>query len=133
MGSQRTYMHLGLPAGDSVSPSAQQNLRASGAHGSTFSSKVNAVLSTSYADPEFREVLSLVDERNLTNTPEARRQMRLQLQKAVIESNGEIIQEFGQVAEVRTCLQGRPVDIPTSTLYASSCLSGGLWHVGMMK
>lgn len=42
----------------------------------------------------------MVDERGLTNSPEVRRQIRLRLQKEVIESNGEIIREFGQVAEV---------------------------------
>ncbi|KAK0610477.1 oligomeric Golgi complex subunit 6 [Bombardia bombarda] len=63
------------------------------------SSKVASVLSTSYADTEFREALTLLDERGLQNTPDTRRKLRLDLQKEVIDSNGEIINEFAKVAE----------------------------------
>ncbi|KAI0015839.1 conserved oligomeric complex COG6 [Xylariomycetidae sp. FL0641] len=63
------------------------------------SSKVTSVLSTSYADAEFRESLALLDERHVANTAETRRQLRLDVQKEVIESNGQIITEFGRVAE----------------------------------
>ncbi|SPO01311.1 related to Conserved oligomeric Golgi complex subunit 6 [Cephalotrichum gorgonifer] len=99
MESHRPYTHQQISTRDPTSPSVQQ--RASGArgHGNPFSSKVNGVLATSYADSEFREVLSMVDERGLENSSELRRQIRLQLQKEVIESNGEIIREFGHVAE----------------------------------
>ncbi|GAB1317291.1 Golgi transport complex subunit 6 [Madurella fahalii] len=62
-------------------------------------SKVTTVLSSSYADTEFREALALLDERGVLNTPETRRQLRLDLQKEVIDSNGEIIDEFAKVAE----------------------------------
>ncbi|KAI1631286.1 oligomeric Golgi complex subunit 6 [Biscogniauxia mediterranea] len=71
----------------------------SGKAGNPLSSKVTTVLSTSYADAEFRESLALLDERGIRNTAEARRQLRLDVQKEVIESNGEIIAEFGRVAE----------------------------------
>ncbi|KKY32871.1 putative oligomeric golgi complex subunit 6 [Diaporthe ampelina] len=64
-----------------------------------FSSKVNTVLATSYADSEFRGALSLMDDRGLTNSAATRRQVRLQLQKEVIDSNGSIIVEFGRVAD----------------------------------
>ncbi len=64
------------------------------------SSKVTSVLSSSYADTEFREALALLDERGVSNTAETRRQLRLDLQKEVIDSNGEIIDEFARVAEV---------------------------------
>lgn len=64
------------------------------------SSKVTTVLSSSYADTEFREALALLDERGVQNTAETRRQLRLDLQKEVIDSNGEIIDEFAKVAEV---------------------------------
>jgi conserved oligomeric Golgi complex subunit 6 len=64
------------------------------------SSKVTTVLSSSYADTEFREALALLDERGVSNTAESRRQLRLDLQKEVIDSNGEIIDEFARVAEV---------------------------------
>ncbi|KAI8627563.1 oligomeric complex COG6 [Xylariaceae sp. FL1651] len=63
------------------------------------SSKVTTVLSTSYADSEFREALALLDERGISNSAETRRQLRLDVQKEVIESNGQIITEFGRVAE----------------------------------
>jgi hypothetical protein len=63
------------------------------------SSKVTSVLSTSYADAEFRDALALLDERNISNSAETRRQLRLDVQREVIESNGEIITEFGRVAE----------------------------------
>lgn len=63
-------------------------------------SKVTAVLSTSYSDTEFRDALALLDEREIRNDPETRRQLRLALQKEVIESNGVVIGEFGRVAEV---------------------------------
>ncbi|KAI6088224.1 oligomeric Golgi complex subunit 6 [Hypoxylon rubiginosum] len=63
------------------------------------SSKVTSVLSTSYADAEFRESLALLDERGISNSAETRRQLRLDVQKEVIDSNGKIISEFGRVAE----------------------------------
>ena len=99
------------------SPSSQQRTPGTRGHGSAFSSKVNGVLSTSYADSEFREVLSLVDERGLANSPEVRRQIRLQLQKEVIDSNGEIIQEFGHVAEVSPFCRRRERSSPQNYDY----------------
>ncbi|KAI0414579.1 oligomeric complex COG6 [Xylaria grammica] len=63
------------------------------------SSKVTSVLSTSYADSEFREALALLDERGISNSAETRRQLRLDVQKEVIDSNGQIINEFGRVAD----------------------------------
>lgn len=63
------------------------------------SSKVTSVLSTSYADSEFRDALALLDSRGLQNTAETRRRLRLDLQKEVIDSNGQIINEFGRVAD----------------------------------
>ncbi|KAK9415928.1 putative Oligomeric Golgi complex subunit 6 [Seiridium unicorne] len=62
-------------------------------------SKVTSVLSTSYADSEFRDALNLLDERGVSNSAETRRQLRLDVQKEVIQSNGEIITEFGRVAD----------------------------------
>lgn len=65
-----------------------------------FSSKVTAVLATSYADSEFRDALTLLDDRGISNSAATRRQVRLQLQREVIDSNGDIIAEFGRVADV---------------------------------
>ncbi|AEO67758.1 cb61f820-257b-4d34-84aa-5e834d65c485 [Thermothielavioides terrestris] len=67
--------------------------------GNPLSSKVTTVLSSSYADTEFREALALLDERGTLNTAETRRQLRLDLQKEVLDRNGEIIDEFAKVAE----------------------------------
>lgn len=64
-----------------------------------FSSKITAVLAASYADSDFRDALSLLDERAITNSAATRRQLRLSLQKEVIESNGDIISEFGKVSD----------------------------------
>ena len=58
------------------------------------------VLASSYADVDFREALTLLDGRAIQNSAGTRRQLRLDLQREVIESNGEVIDEFGRVAEV---------------------------------
>jgi hypothetical protein len=63
-------------------------------------SKVTSVLSTTHSDTEFRDALTLLDERGIQNDAETRRRVRLDLQKEVIDSNGEVIAEFGRVAEV---------------------------------
>lgn len=62
--------------------------------------KVTSILSSSYTDGEFRDTLTLLDARGVTNNPETRRRLRLDMQKQVIDSNGEIVNEFGRVAEV---------------------------------
>lgn len=77
-----------------TSPTATQS------RGNPLTSKVTSVLSTSYADSDIRDALGVLDKRGLGNTPETRRQLRLDVQKEVIESNGDIIKEFGHVAEV---------------------------------
>ncbi|KIN00926.1 hypothetical protein OIDMADRAFT_179793, partial [Oidiodendron maius Zn] len=61
--------------------------------------KATSVLSASYADSDIRDALDLLDKRGLENNAETRRQLRLDVQKEVIESNGEIIREFGLVVE----------------------------------
>ncbi|CZS98370.1 related to COG6-conserved oligomeric golgi complex [Rhynchosporium agropyri] len=62
-------------------------------------SKVTSVLSASYADSDIRDALTLLDQRDIQNNAETRRQLRLDVQKEVLESNGDIIEEFGHVAE----------------------------------
>lgn len=64
------------------------------------SSKVTSVLSTSFSDSEFCEALSLFDQKNLLNDAKGRRQIRLELQRDVMECNGLVIDHFGRVAEV---------------------------------
>ena len=60
--------------------------------------RITSVLSASYADLEIRDALAAYDERKLTNTAEARRNLRLDVQEELIRCNGEIVQDFGQVA-----------------------------------
>lgn len=65
------------------------------------SNRLTSILSTSFADGEIREALRILDEKKIENSQEARRWFRLDAQKEVIECNGDVIKDFGQVAEVR--------------------------------
>ena len=84
------------------------------------SSKVATVLASSYADADFRDALALLDGRAVQNCAETRRQLRLDLQREVIDSNGEIVDEFGRVAEVSfpafVASLSVPPDIPPQQL-----------------
>lgn len=80
-----------LPVPNGVTPGSRSN---------ALSHKITNVLSTSYADLEIRDALRTLDERAIQNTPESRRRLRLDLQKDVIECNGNIVKDFGDVAEV---------------------------------
>lgn len=66
----------------------------------SLASRATSVLSASYSDSEFRSALAALDERGVKNDPRTRRQIRMDLQKEVIDSNGEVIAEFGRVVEV---------------------------------
>ena len=66
------------------------------------SNKLTSVLSTSFVDADIREALRTLDERQIQNDPATRRQLRLDTQKDVIECNGDIVKDFGHVAEVCT-------------------------------
>ena len=72
------------------------------------STRITSVLSASYADLEIRDAIETLDARGVKNTAEMRRQIRLQVQKEVIQCNGEIIRDFGDVAEVRQMV--RPME-----------------------
>ena len=61
--------------------------------------RITSVLSASYADLEIRDALSVFDDRKLGDTAEARRNLRLDVQEELIQCNGEIVQDFGQVAQ----------------------------------
>ncbi|KAJ4992633.1 hypothetical protein SVAN01_02016 [Stagonosporopsis vannaccii] len=63
------------------------------------SSRITNVLSASYADLEIQGALGTLDERSIQNTAETRRNIRLDVQQEVIDCNGEIVKDFGQVAE----------------------------------
>jgi len=79
-----------------TTPSVGVSTRSSNA----LSSRITSVLSASYADLDIRDALETLDARGIQNTPETRRQLRLDIQKEVIQCNGEIVKDFGQVAEV---------------------------------
>ena len=66
------------------------------------SNKLTSVLSASYADSEIRDALRILDQKETKNTAETRRRLRLDVHKEVIERNGDIVRDFGQVAEVRS-------------------------------
>jgi conserved oligomeric Golgi complex subunit 6 len=67
---------------------------------SALSNRLTNVLSASYADSGIRDSLETLDLRKTRNIPETRRQLRLDVQKEVIDCNSEIVQDFGKVAEV---------------------------------
>ncbi len=69
------------------------------------STKLATVLSSSYADSEIREALRLLDLRDIRNDEDLRRNLKSAAQKEVIDANARIVDDFGQVAEVRP--QGR--------------------------
>lgn len=98
---------------------SQPGSSASGPKGpAPLASKVTTVLSTSYSDTEFRDALALLDERAIRNDAETRRQIRMDLQKEVIDSNGEIISEFGRVAEVGSSYRSKK---PFNNSACSNC------------
>ncbi|KAK1084996.1 Golgi transport complex subunit 6 [Friedmanniomyces endolithicus] len=61
--------------------------------------RITAVLSASYADLEIRDALNVLDQRGLQNTADARRNLRLDVRQELIECNGEVVQDFGKVAD----------------------------------
>ncbi|KAH3990026.1 conserved oligomeric golgi complex subunit 6 [Parastagonospora nodorum] len=93
------FQERGTPAsGDVLSP-ATTSLGGASRGANALSSRITSVLSASYADLEIRDALETLDTRGVRNTAETRRQIRLDVQKEVIECNGEIVKDFGQVAE----------------------------------
>lgn len=67
---------------------------------SALSTRITSVLSASYADLDIRDALATLDARGIQNTQETRRNLRLDLQKEIIQCNGGIVQDFGRVSEV---------------------------------
>ena len=70
-----------------------------GQKSNAFSNKVTSILSTPFADSDLREALRILDERSIQNTAQTRRRLRLDVQKEVIDCNGDIVKDFGQVAD----------------------------------
>ncbi len=71
-----------------------------GAKSNAVSTKITTLLSSSFADSDVRDALAILDSRNVTNNAETRRRLRQDAQKEVIDCNGEIVADFGKVAEV---------------------------------
>ena len=65
-----------------------------------FSNRITEVLTSSYADLEIRDALENLDASGFENTPEARRQLRSDVQMDMLRCNGEIVKDFGNVAKV---------------------------------
>ncbi|PLN84103.1 oligomeric Golgi complex subunit 6 [Aspergillus taichungensis] len=80
------------PAPSPLSPPVQQRSNA-------LSNRLTSVLSASYADSDIRDALETLSLRGIHNTAEVRRQLRLDVQKEVVDSNAEIVRDFGKVAE----------------------------------
>lgn len=70
--------------------------------------RIASVLAASYADLEIRDSLQTLDTRHIRNTAETRRNLRLEVQQELIECNGDIVQDFGRVAEVRVYFYKSP-------------------------
>ncbi|THC95147.1 hypothetical protein EYZ11_005390 [Aspergillus tanneri] len=85
------------PAGSPLLPPNQRS--------NPLSNRLTSVLSASYADSDIRDALETLSLRGVHNTAEVRRQLRLDVQKEVVDSNAEIVRDFGKVAE--TCEEMR--------------------------
>lgn len=81
---------------DDVNPLSQPQ------RSNALSNKITSVLASSFTDGEFRESLHNLNEQRIQNTAEARRRLRLDAQKEVIDCNEDVVRDFGQVAEVRS-------------------------------
>jgi hypothetical protein len=99
--SMSYFQERGTPASQDVLSPPTPSVGAASRGANALSSRITSVLSASYADLEIRDALETLDARGVRNTAETRRQIRRDVQKEVIQCNGEIVKDFGQVAEVR--------------------------------
>jgi len=93
---------VGTPTIGIASPSSTASQSSAAPKLGALQGRIANVLSASYSDLEIRDTLGTLDARNIQNTAETRRNLRLDVQKELIECNGEIVKDFGQVAEART-------------------------------
>lgn len=70
------------------------------ARSNALQARIADVLSSSYSDIELRDALQTLDARNVKNTSETRRNLRLDVQQELIECNAEIVDDFGKIADV---------------------------------
>jgi conserved oligomeric Golgi complex subunit 6 len=89
-------IELPTETSNAISPGANAAPRST-----ALSNRLTSVLSASYTDSDIRDALGTLDKRGIQNTAERRRQIRLDVQKEVLDCNGEIVADFGKVAEVR--------------------------------
>jgi hypothetical protein len=94
------FQERGTPVSQNGQSPSSPSLGTTSRGTNALSSRITSVLSASYADLEIRDALETLDARGIQNTAETRRQIRPDVQKEVIQCNGEIIKDFGEVAEV---------------------------------
>jgi conserved oligomeric Golgi complex subunit 6 len=82
----------------SVSPG---DIGSGSGRGTALSTKLATVLSTPYADSELREALRLFELRDVASDDWSRQNLKALADKEVIDSNARVVDDFGQVAEVR--------------------------------
>ncbi|RAL09620.1 Golgi transport complex subunit COG6 [Aspergillus homomorphus CBS 101889] len=92
LASHASSTRMSSPASSPLSPPNQQRSNA-------LSNRLTSVLSASYADSDIRDALETLSLRGIHNTAEVRRQLRLDVQKEVVDCNAEIVRDFGKVAE----------------------------------
>lgn len=96
-----TYFQERTSSQDGISPISPSGQSLGPTRGSSaLSNRVTNVLSASYSDLEIREALNTLDSRTIQNNQETRRQLRLDVQREIIQCNGNVIKDFGQVARV---------------------------------
>jgi len=66
--------------------------------GNAVQNRISSILSTSYSDLETKNVLQTLDSRKITSND--RKDLRLDLDQELIKSNGDVVKDFSQVAQV---------------------------------
>lgn len=84
---------VGTPAASSPSTPPTQRSTA-------LTNRLTTVLSASYADSDIRDSLETLSLRGIHNSEKTRRQLRLDVEKEVVDCNAEIVKDFGKVADV---------------------------------
>ncbi|KAJ5710439.1 Conserved oligomeric Golgi complex subunit 6 [Penicillium malachiteum] len=96
------WLDLDMTSYFAGSPSGQQAsslLSPQPQRSSALSNRLTSVLSASYVDSDIRDALETLSIRGVHNSAETRRQLRLDVQKEVVDCNAEIVRDFGKVAE----------------------------------
>ncbi|KAJ5976175.1 hypothetical protein N7481_009882 [Penicillium waksmanii] len=94
-----SYFPAGSSNGNGPSPASSPLSPPTSQRSTALSNRLTSVLSASYADSDIRDSLETLSLRGIHNTAGTRRQIRLDVQKEVVDSNAEIVRDFGKVAE----------------------------------